>query len=393
MEIKGFSFAGICAGIKKDVTKEDLGIIVCDEAVAAAGLFTRNQVKAAPVMLSQKTLETGQCRAVLVNSGNANCFTGQQGLSDARKCIEMAARTFDVPEDQIAVASTGVIGAPLPMDKFTAGIPSLSKHLGNSREHAEAFSRSILTTDTCTKTVEIKIDVKGHTISMMGIAKGSGMIRPDMATMLAFVVTDACVAASDLKAALVRANEQSFSRITVDGDTSTNDTLICMASGKVGEPLQGDDLGKFQEILTQTCAELAKMVARDGEGATKLVHLIVQGAVSPEDALEVAQTIAHSSLVKTAVFGEDPNWGRITAAAGRADARVEQDKMDLFFGKVPLVIHGQWQGKDREVEAARIMKEEKISITLDLNLGDGCDEFWFCDFSKEYVSINADYRS
>ncbi len=341
MEIKGFRFAGICAGIKKDTSKKDLGIIVCDDPVPAAGLFTRNQVKAAPVVLSQKSLEKGECQAVLVNSGNANCFTGKKGMEDARQCAQMVSETFDIPQDQVALASTGVIGAPLPMDKFATGIPSLAKHLGSSQKYAEDFSQAILTTDTCTKVVEKQVDINGHTISMMGIAKGSGMIRPDMATMLAFVCTDAGIDASDLKTALVRANETSFSRITVDGDTSTNDTLICLASGKTGPLLQGKNLETFQEVLTQTCSELAQMVARDGEGATKLVHLTVKGAASQQDAFEVAQTIAHSNLVKTAVFGQDPNWGRITAAAGRAKAKVDQDRLDLFFGDIPSA-SGYW---------------------------------------------------
>ncbi|MCA1793354.1 MAG: bifunctional ornithine acetyltransferase/N-acetylglutamate synthase, partial [Desulfobacteraceae bacterium] len=232
------------------------------------------------------------------------------------------------------------------------------------------------------------------TIHMAGVAKGSGMIRPDMATMLAYVLTDAHISAPDLKSALTTACDKSFNRITVDGDTSTNDTLLCLAGGTGGAVIQNEtSLAVFQELLENVCCNLARQIVKDGEGATKVVQITVKGAAAKQDAFKAAEAIAHSNLVKTAIYGQDPNWGRITAAAGRSGARVDQDLMDLYFDTVPLVIQGRWLGKEAEVQAAQVMKAKDISITLDLNLGKYFDSFLFCDFSENYVKINADYRS
>jgi glutamate N-acetyltransferase / amino-acid N-acetyltransferase len=393
--MKGFAFAGIHAGIKKNGLK-DLGLIVCEKPATAAAMFTRNQVRAAPVILGQEVIRKGACQAVLVNSGNANCFTGEQGIEDARRATQMVAHTFGIPQDLVMVSSTGVIGAPLPMDKFETGIPKLKTqiHTGTLSD----FATAILTTDLTTKIVELSADIDTdqgrQTISMAGVAKGSGMIRPDMATMLAYVLTDAHISAADLKPALTTACDKSFNRITVDGDTSTNDTLLCLAGG-TGNAHIKDDASRavFQKLLETVCMDLARQIVKDGEGATKVVQILVKGAATKQDAFKAAQAIAHSNLVKTAIYGEDPNWGRITAAAGRSGARVDQDRMDLFFDTVALVIQGKWQGKSAEKQAARIMKASDIHITLDLNLGDHFDSFLFCDFSENYVKINADYRS
>ncbi|MDZ7665239.1 MAG: bifunctional glutamate N-acetyltransferase/amino-acid acetyltransferase ArgJ [Desulfotignum sp.] len=393
--MKGFAFAGIHAGIKKNGRK-DLGLILCETPATAAAVFTKNKVKAAPVILGQQQIEKKICRAVLVNSGNANCFTGTQGLDDARRCIRMVADTFKIPEDQVMVSSTGVIGAPLPMDKFETGIPKLKAQI-----HAgtlDDFATAILTTDLSTKTVEMTADLETasglQTIAMTGVAKGSGMIRPDMATMLAYVLTDAHIGAKDLKQALTAACDKSFNRITVDGDTSTNDTLLCLAAGTGNAHINDDSArGVFQGLLEQVCLELATMIVKDGEGATKLVRITVKGAATKQDAFKAAEAIAHSNLVKTAIYGEDPNWGRITAAAGRSGAAVDPDCMDLHFGTVSLVIQGKWQGTTMEKQAAEVMKASDIRITLDLNIGDHQDSFLFCDFSENYVKINADYRS
>ncbi|MEX1302159.1 MAG: bifunctional glutamate N-acetyltransferase/amino-acid acetyltransferase ArgJ [Desulfotignum sp.] len=393
--MKGFAFAGIHAGIKKNGHR-DLGLILCEKPATAAAVFTKNKVRAAPVILGQQQIKKGACQAVLVNSGNANCFTGTQGIEDARRSIRIVADIFKIPEDLIMVSSTGVIGAPLPMDKFETGIPKLKTqiHTGTLAD----FATAILTTDLSTKTVEMTADIetaRGHqTIAMTGVAKGSGMIRPDMATMLAYVLTDAHISAVELRRALTAACDKSFNRITVDGDTSTNDTLLCLAGGTGNAYINDDASGTvFQDLLEKVCLELATQIVRDGEGATKLVRIWVKGAATKQDAFKAAEAIAHSNLVKTAIYGEDPNWGRITAAAGRSKATVDPDRMDLYFGTVGLVIQGKWQGTTVEKQAAEVMKEADILITLNLNLGDYQDSFLFCDFSENYVKINADYRS
>lgn len=397
--MKGFKFAGICAGIKKSRSL-DLGLIYSEKPASAAALFTQNQVVAAPVILGRKTMEKGMLQAILVNSGNANCFTGAQGIADAEQCVELVAKALRIDPEHVLVSSTGVIGAPLPIDKIEAKIPQAVRSLDSCT--IADFAGAILTTDTCTKMVSRNgtINTSGNTsgeeksFTVMGVAKGSGMIRPDMATMLSYIVTDADISSSLLKQALTHAASRSFNRITVDGDTSTNDTLVCMANGAGQAVIDNDEsFGVFQAVLDEVCYELAKKVVKDGEGATKVASITVKGALTQQDAFAAAEAIAHSPLTKTAIYGQDPNWGRITAAAGRSGATVDQNKMDLYFGDILLVQNGQWQGKEAEEKAAEIMKKDEISIVLDLNLGDGQDQFLFCDFSENYVKINADYRS
>ncbi|WP_320039999.1 bifunctional glutamate N-acetyltransferase/amino-acid acetyltransferase ArgJ [uncultured Desulfobacter sp.] len=393
--MKGFKFAGICAGIKKNRSL-DLGLIYSEKPASAAALFTQNQVVAAPVLLGRKTMEKGMLQAIMVNSGNANCFTGEQGIAHAQQCVELVAKALNVDPGLVLVSSTGVIGAPLPVDKIEAKIPEAVKSLDSCT--IVDFATAILTTDTCTKMVSRngKINTSGEETSftIMGVAKGSGMIRPDMATMLSYIFTDADISGSLLKQALIHAASRSFNRITVDGDTSTNDTLVCMANGEGQAVIDNDEaLGVFQAVLDEICYELAKRIVKDGEGATKVASITVKGALTQQDAFAAAEAIAHSPLTKTAIYGQDPNWGRITAAAGRSGATVDQNKMDLYFGDIMLVQNGQWQGKAVEKEAAEIMKQDEISIVLDLNLGEGQDQFLFCDFSENYVKINADYRS
>ena len=389
--MKGFKFAGIKAGIKKKDLK-DLGLIYCDTPATAAALFTRNKVVAAPVILGRRKMAKGQLQAILVNSGNANCFTAQKGIDDAEACCRMVSGALGMSEDLVLVSSTGVIGAPLPLDKFESGVPEVVKVL--SADGLVDFATAILTTDTRTKIIERKGEIAGQSFTITGVAKGSGMIRPDMATMLAFVLTDVQIDASALKTGLTSANEKSFNRITVDGDTSTNDSLFALASGAGGVKIQDDaSIAAFQECLDEVCLELAREVVRDGEGATKLVSIEVKGAATQSDAFMTADAIAHSNLVKTAVYGQDPNWGRIMAAAGRAGADVVQEKMDLWIGDLLLVEKGQWLGLEAEKKAAQLMKEDEIAITLDLNLGEGRDILIFCDFSENYVKINADYRT
>jgi glutamate N-acetyltransferase / amino-acid N-acetyltransferase len=389
--MKGFKFSGIHAGIKKNGQK-DLGLIYCEKPAVAAALFTRNKVAAAPVILGKDKIRSGLCQAVLVNSGNANCFTGQKGIEDAKVCSKMLASSLGIEDDLVFVSSTGVIGAPLPMNKFETGIPKCVDLLPQNQ--LDDFANAILTTDTHKKIIKKSVQINREKFSIMGIAKGSGMIRPDMATMLAYICTDVKISAESLKTALTTANEKSFNKISIDGDTSTNDTLLALANA--ASMVKIDDAESktiFQDLLDQVCFELASMVVKDGEGATKLVQITVKGARTQQDAFKACETIAHSNLVKTAIYGEDPNWGRITAAAGRSGADVDPDKMDLFFDDQPLVQKGKWLGNEAEKKAAEIMKKDQINITLDLNLGEETDFFLFCDFSEDYVKINAEYRS
>lgn len=389
--MKGFKFAGIRAGIKKKDQK-DLALILCDSPAVAAALFTRNRIVAAPVILGKEKIKKGFCQALLVNSGNANCFTGNKGLEDARACSEILAKTLAIPEELVFVSSTGVIGAYLPMENFQSGIKEIVKQV--SEDHIDDFADAILTTDTCRKIVLETSEINGRQFSILGIAKGSGMIRPDMATMLAFVLSDVQISVTDLKEILTKVNETTFNRISVDGDTSTNDTLFALANGSAGVVVH-DPQAKaiFQGALEKVCMQLSKMIVKDGEGATKIVRITIRGAKTKEDAFKAAESIAHSNLVKTAIYGEDPNWGRITAAAGRSGAYVEAEKMDLFFEDQPLVLKGNWLGPEAEKKVASLMKKDEIFITLDLNLGNESDSFWFCDFSENYVKINADYRT
>ncbi len=419
--MKGFYFKGIAAGIKKD-DKKDLGLIYSTRPASAAALFTKNKVVAAPVILGREKIKSGVCQAVVVNSGNANCFTGKQGLKDAQETAQLAAKGLNIPEELVMVSSTGVIGAPLPMEKFRKAMPELTmqlseeenmrlsekENMGSSEEesmgsnekeerpadHLKNFAEAILTTDLAVKMLLKKGSIRGREFSIAGIVKGSGMIRPDMATMLAFICTDLDIPSTLLKSSLKKACDRSLNRISVDGDTSTNDTVLAMANGMSGAVIEvSDDAIEFQKILDDMMLELSKMLVRDGEGATKLVKIVVNGAESAEDAFKVAETISHSNLVKTAIYGEDPNWGRITAAAGRSGAMVYQDKMDLSFDDVVLVKQGVWQGTGAEKQAALIMKEKELEIVLDLNAGSFSDFYIFCDFSENYVKINADYRS
>jgi glutamate N-acetyltransferase/amino-acid N-acetyltransferase len=389
--MKGFKFHGINAGIKND-NKRDLGIIFSKKPATLAAVFTKNKIIAAPIILGKERLIKGVCQAILVNSGNANCFTGEKGLKDAFDSSDIVARAFGIPEDFVIVSSTGVIGLPLPMKNFEKGIPLLINNIDSG--NVNSFAEAILTTDTKIKKVIIKGMIKGKEFTITGIAKGSGMIKPDMATMLAFICTDIDISSSVLQPILQKSCDRSFNRISVDGDTSTNDTIICLANGMSQAYVKDKHaILIFQEKLDQVLFDLSEKVVKDGEGATKLAKIVVKGAQTKEDAFITAQTIADSNLVKTALFGEDPNWGRIVAAAGRSGAEVVMDKIDLKFDDVLIVDKGKWCGKDAEIRANLILKNNQFEIILDLNIGEFEDYFLFCDFSREYVTINADYRS
>jgi len=387
----GFKAAGVAAELKKK-GKKDLGLICSRVPANVAGVFTKNRVKAAPVLLDMELIKSGVCQAVIVNSGSANCCTGEQGMRDAEAMASLAASELGISNDLVFVASTGVIGEPLPIEKIKTAIPDLVKSL--QPEGIPDLARSIMTTDTVPKMVSAQGIVEGKTFTVTGVAKGAGMIRPDMATMLCFVCTDVGAAPEILKETLVKAAHRSFNRITIDGDTSTNDTVLVMANGLSGAVIRSvAQRDIFQKVLDEIFLDLAKQLIRDGEGVTKLVEIMVRGAVSDSDAWKVADTVAHSPLVKTSFFGEDANWGRIVGAVGRADAKVDPDKIDIYFDDVQLVKAGISCGKAVEAEATKVLKKSEFVVTVDLNMGRGSDLMYTCDFSVDYVKINADYRS
>jgi len=383
--------AGIAAGIKKNGRK-DLGLIYSTVPASVAAVFTQNKVQAAPVLLDKERVKFGKCQAIIANSGNANCCTGEQGMADAIEMSRLAASELKIPEELVCTASTGVIGQSLPVEKIAAAIPELVRLL--SGDGLSEFTRSIMTTDTVPKMISRKGKIDGREFGVLGIAKGAGMICPDMATMLCFVCSDIAADPSLLQPMLTASVERSFNRITIDGDTSTNDTVLLLANGMSGVSLEKEaSRNKFQETLDEIMIGLAKMVVKDGEGATKLVEITVKGAASDEDAEKIARTVANSNLFKTALFGEDANWGRILAAAGRAGAALEPDSVDIFFGNIQMVKNGRWCGADAEQKATQVLKTSEFGIVIDLKLGTGKSICWTCDFSIDYVKINADYRS
>jgi glutamate N-acetyltransferase/amino-acid N-acetyltransferase len=387
----GFKAAGIAAGLKKK-NKKDLGLIFSRVPANVAGVFTRNRVKAAPVILDRERIKSGACQAIIVNSGNANCCTGEQGIRDAETMASLSASELGISEDLVLVASTGVIGEPLPIEKIKTAIPDLVGAL--QPEGIPDLAESIMTTDTVPKIVSSHGVVEGKSFIVTGVAKGAGMIRPDLATMLCFVFTNANATPDVLKEVLVSTIDQSFNRITIDGDTSTNDTVLIMANGLSGAVIEtAGDKAIFQEVIDRIFLDLAKQLVRDGEGVTKLVEIIVQGASSDSDARKVADTVAHSPLVKTAFFGEDANWGRIIGAVGRAGVDVDPDRIDLFFNDIQMVKAGMGCGKAVEVEATKVLKKSEFTVVVDLNMGQGVGSMISCDFSVDYVKINADYRS
>jgi glutamate N-acetyltransferase / amino-acid N-acetyltransferase len=391
MRCKGFRAGGVAAGLKKNKGM-DLGIIFSEVPAAGAAVFTRNRVQAAPVVLDRERIRSGNCRGVIVNSGNANCCTGARGLRDAAAMARAAADALGIPDDQVLVASTGVIGQFLPIEKVEAAIPDLVASL--RPDGFDDLARAIMTTDKVPKLVSREGRIGDRPFTLLGVAKGSGMIRPDMATMLCFVCTDAEVPAGFLETALKTAADRSFNRITVDGDTSTNDTVILMANGLSGAVV--DDASSrdtFSRLLDEVLIDLAKRVVRDGEGATKLVEIAVRGAGSDGEAHVVADTIANSSLVKTAFFGEDANWGRILAAVGRAGVAFDPERVDIFFEDVLMFRDGAGFGEAVEAAATAVLKKPEFTISVDLRSGKGAASVFTCDFSLDYVRINADYRS
>jgi glutamate N-acetyltransferase/amino-acid N-acetyltransferase len=387
----GFQAAGVICGLKKNGQK-DLGLIYSEAPANVAGVFTQNRIQAAPVQLDRQRITRGVCRALIVNSGNANCCTGEQGMRDAMQMASFAAAGVGVAEDEVLVSSTGVIGEPLPVEKIKIALPALVDALHGEGIHD--FAEAIMTTDTTPKVISRCGELDGKVFTVTGVAKGAGMIRPDMATLLCFVMTDIQAAPVLLTEMLKDAVDLSLNRITVDGDTSTNDTVLLMANGLSGvEVINDAQRDVFQPVLDDVLISLAKWLIKDGEGATKLVEIVVTGAESDRDARRIADTVANSNLFKTALFGEDANWGRILAAAGRAGVAVDPEKMDVRFGPVLMVHDGMGCGKTAEAEATKILKQSEFDITVDLKLGKGHASVFTCDFSIDYVKINADYRS
>jgi glutamate N-acetyltransferase/amino-acid N-acetyltransferase len=385
----GFLAGAVRAGIKGK-NELDLAILCSEVPCKAAGVFTTNQIKSAPVILSQRHIAKGRAQAIVVNSGCANACTGEQGLADAREMAKLTAAKLGLSPEHILVASTGVIGVPLPMDKIRAGIPKIKP----TRRGGHDFCRAIMTTDTRPKEMAAQVDLKGTQFTIGGVAKGAGMIHPNMATMLCFIATDAVVSADFLQAALHKAVDGSFNMVSIDGDTSPSDCAFLLANGLAGnEPIDFDNGGAFQKALNAVCTHLAKSMARDGEGATKLIEVTVEGAEDQVWARQAARTIAGSPLVKAAIHGNDPNWGRIVAALGRSEARVSEDRLDVYLNDVCVMKQGCPAPFSKAEMISALSNSDNVLIRLCLNLGDGQATAWGCDLSEEYVTINSAYTT
>ena len=387
----GFRAAGVAAGIKPS-GNPDVTLIVSDRPAAAAALFTTNRVVAAPVLVSREHLEDGQAQAFAINAGCANACTGDQGMADARRMAELAGELLGLPAQQVLVASTGVIGRMLPMDRLEAGLRRAAAEL--SPEGGPRAARAIMTTDTRPKEFAVEVEIGGAPVRIGGICKGSGMIAPNMATMLAFLTTDAEVWPEVLEAALRSAVERSFNCLTIDGDTSTNDMIGVLANGASGVRIApGSPAHRvFCDALLEVCVQLTRELARDGEGATKLVTIEVRAARSFAQARKVGLAIGNSPLVKTALFGNDPNWGRILCAAGYSGVEIDPDRLALTLCGLPLVREGTPLPFD-EGQMSAAMKVPEVRIELDLGLGRAVATVWTCDFSYDYVRINAEYTT
>ncbi len=385
----GFLAGAVHAGIKSE-DELDLAILCSEVPCKAAGVFTTNQIKSAPVILSQKHIAKKRAQAVVVNSGCANACMGGQGLANAQGMANLAAAKLGISPAEVLVASTGVIGVPLPMDKIKAGIPKIK----STREGGHDFCRAIMTTDTRPKELAVQVDLRGTKFTIGAVAKGIGMVHPNLATMLCFIATDAVVSTDFLPAVLQKAVECSFNMVSIDGDTSPNDCAFLLANGLAGnEPIDFDNGSDFQEALNAVCTHLAKSMARDGEGATKLIEVIVERAEDQAGARQAARTIASSPLVKAAIHGNDPNWGRIVAALGRSGARVREDRLDVYLYDVCVMKQGCPVPFNKEEMISALSNSDNVLIRLCLNLGDGQATAWGCDLSEEYVRINSRYTT
>ena len=392
--VSGVRAAGVHAGIKKAAGAKDVALIVTDAPATAAGVFTKNSVTAAPVWVCREHLTDGQAQAVIVNSGNANACTGEVGMANAQRMAAATAEQLGIDADLVLVSSTGVIGQQLPMDKIENGIQTAASAL--STEGGSDAAEAIMTTDTHPKSVAVEIEIDGTPVRIGGIAKGAGMIAPNMATMLSYLTTDAKINAETLQAALNRVVDDTYNLLTVDTDSSTNDTVLILATGCAGNAeivtADGENYEAFCEGLLFVCTELVKMLARDGEGATKLVEVVVKHAKNRDDAEKAARAVAESPLVKTAVFANDANWGRIMMAVGKSGAAFDPYQVDVWLADYQLVKDGMDAGYNED-EATALFAQDPVRITIDLRAGDAAVTMWTCDYSYDYIRINADYRT
>lgn len=383
---KGFTTSALNCGIKQ--SDPDLTIIVSDVPAVSAGVFTQNVCCAAPVILSKSHINSNEIKAILVNSGNANAATGDKGYADAAKCVEESATRLDCMPTEILMASTGIIGVPLQTDNIINSLDALVE--GLSEKNGADAAQAILTTDTFAKEAVCEIELSGGMVRIGGIAKGSGMIMPDMATMLSFITTDVDIDRHTLQEMLKKAVDKSFNKITVDSDTSTNDCVIILANGMSNVSLTEDDKSTFYEALETVCIDLAKMIVRDGEGATKFVTVVAEGCNTEDDADAIARAIANSPLVKTALYGSNPNWGRILMAAGKSGISFDQNKLDVYFNDILTVKDGMKSDTDPEMLKKEFAQPE-IEIKVNINSGNSKATIWTCDLSHKYVDINVDY--
>ncbi len=393
MSLKGFQFSVVEASIKKPGRK-DLALVISDTPAVAAAVFTTNKVQAAPVLLSAERIACGRAQALVVNSGNANACTGAQGMLDARETTRLVAEGLGISDELVQICSTGVIGVPLPMERLTAAIPGMVAGRGTAT--LDDLAAAIMTTDTFPKTAVRTGAVNGVSYTIAGTAKGAGMIMPNMATMLSFVLTDAAVDPALLAPCFKTAVDRSFNAITIDGDTSTNDTCLLMANGAAGTgTIVADtpEARQFAQLLDDVLLDLARQIVKDGEGATKFVEIRITGATSDADAKKAALAVANSSLVKTAFCGQDANWGRIFAAVGYSGAQVDSDRLALWFDEVCMAKNGIFAGGDAEARGTEVLRNKEFTVTVDLGSGQGHAVVYTCDLTHEYVSINADYRT
>jgi glutamate N-acetyltransferase/amino-acid N-acetyltransferase len=390
----GFRLAAVHCGVKQDASKEDLTLVVCDRDAAAAGVYTQNLVCAAPVLLDRQRTPAKNIRVVVVNSGNANACTGERGWGDAVKMAELAARAVGAAPEQALVMSTGVIGVYLPMDRIANGIQAAADRLSSSDQSLLAAARGITTTDKGPKIASRELLLGGKTRRLTGFCKGAGMIGPNMATMLCLVMTDAPLTPTDAHLSLVAAIEQSFNCISVEGHTSTNDTALLLSVGAESEPALADaELEQFQSVLTELCVELAKMIPSDGEGASHLIEIDIRGCRTRDDARQIAKTVGESALVKTAVAGNDPNWGRIVSAAGYAGAPFDPGQVTLHVNGFLLYRNGAPAPFDAAKVSASMRENFETKVVLEFREGDAGLTFWTSDLTTEYIHINADYHT
>lgn len=389
--VPGFLASAVSAGLNKN-GRLDLSLIFSQTEAVTVGVFTTNKVRAAPVRLSEERIKKGSIRAIIANSGYANACTGAQGLNDAIQTADIVAKGLGIHSEEIAVASTGVIGAYLPLNLIKNAIPDLIRNL--SPNGFKSVAEALMTTDSFPKMSYFEGDAGGYPFHLLGLAKGAGMIMPNMATMLSFLLTDIYIDSQTLWPIFRSAVECTFNRVTVDGETSTNDMVLIMANGNAGNPsLDSSGIKELERGLTEVMGELAYMIAKDGEGATKVIIIEVDGAATKDDANTAARVVGNSNLVKTAIFGQDPNWGRIMAALGRSGIQLEENRVQIWIGGIKTVEGGLMTGEKAEREAAERLKEEQVTITIHLNQGSYKDRITSCDLTYDYIKINAGYRT